>query len=184
MVTSEEFSWLVLVVRVPANPSRHRVAVWRELRRSGAIPLGQGIWALPQLPVFNEPVSKILELVAAGAGDCLVLRSAGHNDRDVTALETMYARAREEEWIEFAAECGHFLGEIDKEIAKDKLTLAELDEEEQSLDRLRRWHAEISRRDVFGQGAGESAAARLAECADRLEQYAQLVYDRVEGGQP
>jgi hypothetical protein len=32
--------WLVLAVRVPAEPSRHRVAVWRELRRTGAVPLG------------------------------------------------------------------------------------------------------------------------------------------------
>ena len=28
------------MVRIPAEPSRHRVAVWRELRRTGAIPLG------------------------------------------------------------------------------------------------------------------------------------------------
>src|SRR5215467_4958307 len=27
----ERARWLVLVVRVPAEPSRHRVAVWREL---------------------------------------------------------------------------------------------------------------------------------------------------------
>jgi len=32
--------WLVVVIRLPANPSRHRVGVWRELRRVGAIPLG------------------------------------------------------------------------------------------------------------------------------------------------
>jgi hypothetical protein len=34
----------VIVVRVPAQPTRHRVAIWRELRRMGAVPLGQGSW--------------------------------------------------------------------------------------------------------------------------------------------
>ncbi|NUR98088.1 MAG: hypothetical protein HOV67_22890, partial [Kribbellaceae bacterium] len=45
--------WLVLVVRIPAEPSRHRVAVWRELRKAGALSLGQGVWAVPELPVFD-----------------------------------------------------------------------------------------------------------------------------------
>src|SRR3954452_22881933 len=36
-VTDGPARWLVLVVRVPADPSRHRVAVWRELRRAGAV---------------------------------------------------------------------------------------------------------------------------------------------------
>ncbi|MET8612367.1 Chromate resistance protein ChrB [Streptomyces misionensis] len=31
-------------------PSRHRAAVWRELRETGALPLGQGVWAVPDVP--------------------------------------------------------------------------------------------------------------------------------------
>ncbi|MER6878347.1 Chromate resistance protein ChrB, partial [Amycolatopsis sp. NPDC000673] len=31
---------------MPSGPSRHRVAVWRELRRVGALSLGQGAWAV------------------------------------------------------------------------------------------------------------------------------------------
>uniref|UniRef100_UPI00403FD360 Chromate resistance protein ChrB n=1 Tax=Streptomyces sp. SJL17-4 TaxID=2967224 RepID=UPI00403FD360 len=34
--------WLILVIGLPADPSRHHVAVWRELRRVGALSLGQG----------------------------------------------------------------------------------------------------------------------------------------------
>src|SRR4029450_980471 len=41
--------WLVLLARLPAEPARHRMALWRELRRSGAIPLGQAGWAGPGL---------------------------------------------------------------------------------------------------------------------------------------
>ena len=36
----------MLVVRVPAEPSRHRVAVWRELRRLGAVPIQHLLLAL------------------------------------------------------------------------------------------------------------------------------------------
>ena len=40
-------SWIVLAYRVPNEPSRHRVALWRELRRAGALSLQQATWALP-----------------------------------------------------------------------------------------------------------------------------------------
>ena len=33
--------WVVLLARVAAEPSRHRVAVWRELRRLGAVAIGR-----------------------------------------------------------------------------------------------------------------------------------------------
>jgi len=174
----EGSDWLVVIVSVPATPSRYRVAVWRELRRVGAIPLGQGVWGMPNLPAFEQRVADIVELVAQGGGDALLLDSRGHSARDAEQLRSAFARARAEEWTEFLNECGHFLDEIEKEIAKDKLTMAELDEEEQSLERLRRWHGEITRRDAFAVAAGSEASDRLTECAARLEDYAQLVYER------
>ena len=51
--------------------------------------------------------------------------------------------ARQEEWSEFDADCRKYLGELDKEERLGKYTLAELEEEEQSLDRLRRWYREL-----------------------------------------
>ena len=39
--------WTVLVIRLPDGPSRHRVAIWRELRHLGALTLGPGVWAVP-----------------------------------------------------------------------------------------------------------------------------------------
>ncbi|MDH6194270.1 hypothetical protein M2272_000891 [Mycobacterium frederiksbergense] len=40
---------LVLAVRVPAEPSRHRIAVWWELRRGGALQIGQGMCVVPAI---------------------------------------------------------------------------------------------------------------------------------------
>jgi hypothetical protein len=54
--------WLVLVVRLPAEPSRHRVAVWRELRRVGALQIGQGVWVVPDVAVFANGVTRAIEL--------------------------------------------------------------------------------------------------------------------------
>jgi hypothetical protein len=60
------------------------------------------------------------------------------------------------------------------------MTLAELDEEEQSLDRLRRWYRTIKARDLFGTPSAPAAERRLTECAAALENFADRVYQARE----
>ncbi len=168
--------WLVLVVRVPAEPSRHRVAVWRELRRVGALQIGQGVWVVPDVPVFAEGVARVTELARRGDGEVLMLDAAGRHEPDAARLEAMFTAERAEEWAEFLSDCAGFDAEIDKEIAKGKFSMAELEEEEQSLERLRRWHRDIKARDVFGASAATEADQRLKHCADRLADYTERVF--------
>ncbi|SEP50590.1 Chromate resistance protein ChrB [Amycolatopsis saalfeldensis] len=168
--------WLVLVVRVPAEPSRHRVAVWRELRRAGALSLGQGAWVVPDAPVFADGVARVIELAQRGEGEVMVLDAAGRAEPDATRLEALFTAERTEEWTEFLADCGKFDAEIDKEIRIGKFTMAELEEEEQSLERLRRWHRDIKARDVFGAPAAAEAEQQLKHCTDRLVDYTDRVF--------
>ena len=174
--------WIVLLFRVPAEPSRHRVAVWRELRRTGAVSIGQSAWLVPAAPAFADGIARAVQLVQAAGGEAIVLDASGRQPADSERLAAVYTAAREAEWTEFLSECGKYLAEIDKEIAKAKLTLAELDEEEQSLERLRRWHRELRLRDVLGAPSAAGADQRLKECEAKLEDYTQRVF-RAVGGQ-
>ncbi|MDT7799060.1 MAG: hypothetical protein QOI78_2493 [Actinomycetota bacterium] len=168
--------WLVLVVRVPAEPSRHRVAVWRELRRVGALSLGQGTWAVPDVPGFADGVVRVAELAQRGGGEVVVLDAAGRAESDGARLAALFTADREEEWVEFLADCGKFDAEIDKEIRNRKFTMAELEEEEQSLERLRRWYRDLKARDVFGAASASEAEQRLKHCTDRLAGYTDQVF--------
>ncbi|HVW42861.1 MAG TPA: Chromate resistance protein ChrB [Amycolatopsis sp.] len=168
--------WLVLVVRVPAEPSRHRVAVWRELRRVGALSLGQGTWAVPDVPAFAPGVRRAIELARRGDGEVIVLDAAGRGHTDGARLEALFTAERAEEWAEFLADCGKFDAEIAKEVRNRKFTMAELEEEEQSLERLRRWHRDLKARDVFGAPAAAEAERRLQRCASRLADYTDQVF--------
>ncbi|GAA0535912.1 hypothetical protein GCM10011581_24520 [Saccharopolyspora subtropica] len=166
----------MLVVRLPAQPSRHRVAVWRELRRAGALSLGQGTWALPDVPGVADGVARAIELAERGSGEVIVLSATGRGEHDAARLTAMFTAERQEEWAEFLTECGRFDAEIDKELRTGKLTMAELEEEEQSLERLRRWYRDLMARDVFGAPAAEEARQRLQHCADRLADYTEQVF--------
>lgn len=169
--------WVVLTYRLPGEPSRHRVAVWRELRRVGALPLQQATWAVPARGDFLEAVSRSVSLVEGAGGEALVFDAKPRGPEADGRLQQLFTAEREEEWREFLDECAKFEREIDKEIESEKFTAAELDEEEQNLDRLRRWFRELQARDVFVAASQEQAEGRLQDCRGRLDEFAERVYE-------
>jgi len=171
--------WRVLTFRLPAEPSRHRVAVWRELRRLGAVALQQGTWAVPDGEPFDTGFGQVLDSINAAGGQPIVLTIAD-DEANATQLEALFTEQREAEWTEFLADCGKYEAELAGEVAKGKLTLAELDEEEQSLERLRRWYRTIKARDLYGARSAAAADRRLKDCTEALEDFAEQVYQARE----
>lgn len=176
-VTESQLRWLLAVVQVPSEPSRHRVAVWRELRRSGAALVAQGTWAMPATDAYREALERAMTLAAEGGGRVAVFDAEPRDDIASRLLVDTFAAARVDEWREFNADCGKFTDEIDHEIAKSKFTFAELEEEEQSLDRLRRWHRDLKKRDILSLPDAQVAAGRLKDAEKALEGYAERVYE-------
>ena len=148
------------------------------MRQFGAVPAGQGTWVAPDVPACVEGVERARALARRGDGDVLVLRT--HADGgDTATLRQLFDAARSDEWAEFVADCGKYRAEISREIEKEKFTLAELEEEEQSLDRLRRWHRAIRGRDVFDTPTSKDADRELEACAADFSRFADLVYQAV-----
>jgi hypothetical protein len=153
------------------------VAVWRELRRVGAISVQQATWALPARAEFLDALERAVELIERGDGEVLVFDAVPRGEVMTARLEALFNKEREAEWTEFLAECGKFEREIDKEIRIEKFTTAELDEEEQNLERLRRWFRDLRARDLFGSGSQPEAEQRLKVCTEQLEDYAVRVFE-------
>jgi hypothetical protein len=175
----EAVSWVVMIPRIPSEPSRYRVAVWRELRRAGAVQLGQGTWALPQGPATDEELDKLRALSEPSGGEMLVLGAQGWTAGDRDRLRGLFDEARRAEWAEFSSECDKALDELRGEIAKQKFTLAELDEEEHNVERLRRWHRELTVRDRFAAVDRATMQSQFDACAAELARFTELVYATV-----
>jgi hypothetical protein len=138
--------------------------------------LHQGIWAVPPGEAFDDALARAVALVERGEGDAFVFEVTP-TEPTMDRIEELFTAEREAEWVEFVDECGKFEAEIAREIAKRKLTLAELDEEEQNLDRLKRWYRELRARDLFGARTAAVAEAQLKECEERLEDFAERVFE-------
>jgi len=169
-------AWRILTYRLEAEGSRHRVGIWRELRKAGAVSLQNGTWAVPTGADFDAALTRATALIERAESRALLF-DISSNRAATAALEEMHVAEREEEWAEFVSDCAKFDAEIASEIAKEKFTLAELDEEEQNLERLRRWYREIRSRDIFGAPSAEMAERRLKECAEVLDDFADQVYE-------
>ncbi|WP_313811656.1 Chromate resistance protein ChrB [Glutamicibacter sp.] len=178
---TNKIKWLLLLVQVPSEPSRHRVAVWRQLRKTGAVPVMSGTWALPDATQFVEGMAKARDLCTAAGGTFAVLSATGKDEQSQRVLEQAFRDARSDEWTEFLADCKKFDAEIAKEISIKKFTFAELEEEEQSLDRLRRWFRDLKKRDVLQLESAKQAEAALSGCVANLDDYAQQVYSAMNG---
>jgi hypothetical protein len=134
--------------------------------------------AFPDSEPFAHAVARIRAAVDEVGGTTLALRAEPVDPADETRLRSAWNQARAEEYGELVSECEKLVAEIDKEFAKQKFTLAELDEEEAELDKLGRWHDRIRARDVCGcerAGAAEDALGRASEAVAR---YTAAVFDR------
>src|SRR5215469_12923252 len=54
MEQSQERSWVLLVYKIPREPTSSRAAVWRKLKRLGALLLHDAVWVLPATPWTRE----------------------------------------------------------------------------------------------------------------------------------
>jgi DNA-binding transcriptional regulator PaaX len=172
--------WLLLVYRVPSEPSRLRAAVWRRLKSLGAIYLQNSAAALPASIGAERALRKLRsQILEMGGTAALLSCSVLAGEPDVRAA---FQAARDDEYEEIVDKCEDFLGQVKKEYAADHFTYAELEENEVDLVKLRNWFARVRQRDVFGAAGRPAAEKALETCQQALDDYAARVYaEEAEG---
>ena len=170
--------WLLVTYRLPPDRSSARVAVWREVRKAGALQLQQSIVAFPDTVEFRRALDRIRAVVSDVGGTAIAVKAEPVAGDDGERLVAAWNEARAAEYEELTAECEKLVAEIDKEFAKQKFTLAELDEEEAELEKLRAWHRRIAGRDLHGCDRAGDAAAALERAAEAVSRYTAAVFER------
>jgi len=64
--------WVLLSSRVPREPSRLRLAIWRRLRRLGALLVHDAVWVLPADPRTREAFEWLADEIVEQGGTALV----------------------------------------------------------------------------------------------------------------
>ncbi|HEX3650109.1 MAG TPA: Chromate resistance protein ChrB [Pseudonocardiaceae bacterium] len=170
----QKSGWLLLIYRIPSEPTRLRAAVWRRLKGLGSIYLQSSTAALPASPVNERALRKLHHDIIGMSGTASLLHcTVLVGERDVIAA---FQAARDDEYEEIVDKCQDFLGQVAKEYQANHFTFAELEENEEDLVKLRNWLAKVTDRDVFGAPGRAATLTAIAECERALEDYATRVY--------
>lgn len=94
----EPFEWTLLAYRLPREPSTPRIAVWRKLRRLGAVQLVDGLVALPATARNREQLDWIADEVVDADGEAWTWTAVPGSKDQHTLLATRMSSAAAEEY--------------------------------------------------------------------------------------
>jgi hypothetical protein len=154
--------WIVFSYSLPAQAgSTPRVALWRRLRRYGAISPAGGVYILPANAECLEAFQWLAQEIRQAQGEALVMhvpQFEGLTDAQVMGL---FNEARQAEYEEIEAQLVLSAQQLDDEAV-------ELSTVRTALEKLQKQHAEVTLIDYFHCPKGAAVAAQLSSLAQRL----------------
>ncbi|MEU4693879.1 Chromate resistance protein ChrB [Actinoplanes sp. NPDC023714] len=142
--------WVLLAYRIPREPSRPRIAVWRKLERLGVARLGDGLVALPADARTREQFDWVAEEIVEADGSATVWLADPATAEQEQQIAAGMQEARAAEYRAVADEAVAARGGTDAERGR-------------VLRRLRAELHRIGKRDFFPPAERERARAAVEE---------------------
>jgi hypothetical protein len=95
--------WLLLIYRIPREPTAGRVFVWRKLKQLGAIALQDAVWVLPQTARTQERFQWLAAEITELQGQAMLWQAEQLYATDVQSLERQFMEPVETEYREILA---------------------------------------------------------------------------------
>ena len=141
-------SWLLLVHKIPREPTAGRVYVWRKLKRLGALPLQDAVWLLPATPWTREQFQWLAVEIRELGGETTLWESQ------------MLLPGQDDLFVQ------QFLAEVDGVYAA---ILADLQRADADLAALARRYQQAQSHDYFGSALGAQVRAALLAARGEVE---------------
>ncbi|MGJ7505601.1 MULTISPECIES: Chromate resistance protein ChrB [unclassified Variovorax] len=179
-------SWLLLTYKVPAEPSKFRVAIWRRIRSLGAVYLQNSICVLPTTTEHQRQFRMVQADIDRAGGEAVIFETLALDAKQEERVVAYFKHDRDQDYEEFLDKCVDYKKEIEKEVKADHYTFAEVKENDEDLKKLKNWLERIKTLDFYGAPARATAEQRLVECEELLEAYANEVFEREQNakGEP
>lgn len=133
-------SWLLLVYRIPREPTAGRVYVWRKLKQLGAVALQDAVWVLPKTPRTQEQFQWLSAEISELEGEAILWEAEQLYATDAQALLRQFVEPVEAEYCEI---------------------LAALKKKDRDLSALSKRFQEVQTRDYFGSPVGLKTREKL-----------------------
>jgi hypothetical protein len=145
-------SWLLLLFSLPTNRNTERVAVWRRLKKLGAVQITTSTYLLPDQPAQYEQFQWLAQQIRDYDGDATLVRVQEIEGLTREKVVAIFNDARSRDYAELRKSLQGFITrqrKIDAEIATTE------------LERLTRQFREIRKVDFFDSPRGHDIAMLL-----------------------
>ncbi len=168
--------WLFFSYTLPSRPSRARVYIWRQLKKLGAVN-HQSVWVLPHASERVNEVKKLIQDIENWNGEALLVDGKVLNDCQEDRINKAFVESRDEEYREIIGKCDDYAREIEFEIGRQNFIFAEVEENEEELEKLKLWFRKVEKRDIVEAPLHKEAAERIKGCEDLFQDFAVKVYE-------
>ena len=138
MAVKKNLVWLLLLVRLPATHTAERVAIWRKLKKSGAIQIQTSTYVLPDEPARYETFQWLTQHIRHAGGDATLVRAREIEGLPNKRLLELFNSARAKEYA--------LLQQVIRSLADRRRRPSAF---ENKLDRFRKQFREINQTDFF-----------------------------------
>ena len=96
--------WLFFSYSLPAEPSKARVYIWRQLKKLGAVNY-QSVWVLPYSKERIEDLNRLIESIETYKGESLVIEGRSLTKSQEERINKAIIDSRNEEYGELIEKC-------------------------------------------------------------------------------
>lgn len=175
---SKEF--LAFTYKIPSEPSKNRVYVWRMIKELGAVYLQQGVALLPYDENLYSILINLREQVHSFGGKSTLAKLAFLEQEDEREIIEEFTKQIDEEYGEFINNCEGLIDELQCEILKGDFNFSEITENEEEYKKYERWFEKIIKKDYFKSEKQAHAIKIMSEAREKLQEYSEEVYRRDE----
>jgi DNA-binding transcriptional regulator PaaX len=157
--------WVLLVYKIPSQPTRLRAQVWRRLQRCGAIYLQDSVSIVPATSELAENMQWIADEIREVGGEAFLFRATTTSVEQEGRIEGLFraaARTQAQRLLEALSE----LGTRTRGTASPR----EVDEAEDEVRRIRQAALKLRLRTHFPVSEEETLHKRLRSMRERVDQ--------------
>jgi hypothetical protein len=176
-VTPTKF--LVLVYRMPTKPTAGRVAVWRLLKKAGAVYLQDSVCVFPDLTRVRRELEPVLERIDEKRGSYHLLPLRKLDEEEAEKIIALFRDQASKHYLEIVEDCEvNFVKEIEFEHFRQNYTYEEAEEIRMEFEKLGTWFDRVQDRDWFDAPHRTEARDWLKRCERMLEGFEAKVFER------
>ncbi len=178
MTATTPHRFIVLTYRMPAKPTAGRVAVWRHLKKIGAVYVQDSVCVIPDTAALRRELATVAERIDAGGGRYHLLPLRKLPPDEEAKLVALFVEQSSQHYREIVENCEvNFVKEIEFERFRKNFTYEEAEEIRMEFEKIGTWFERVQKRDWFDAPNRDDAKKWLAKCETMLEQFEQKVFE-------